>query len=208
MPMVSSLAINSEEGMTDCQLYFPQATELDLSESFRTNHLCLQPDLKRVVPLHQLTTLVITCSRFSFEQLVHLLSATPNVLALTYACQSVGGSETKSIQQTDMFRSVARNNRITKVAATGMYFMSTMQTLVTLCPRVQYLTMEHHAKHTKASLQWILSRCETDLPSLCLICMQSATKSIEVVRETLIDTNDLPENYSVRQIGEDLYLWW
>jgi len=58
--------------------YFPNATELTIKDYFKTSDDSISTTLNRIIPLTQLTKLVIESYNYPFEQLVKLLCSTPN----------------------------------------------------------------------------------------------------------------------------------
>lgn len=194
--------------MTSCSHYFRNATKLTLSDSFRESRLWLGVILKRIIPLKQLTTLVIDYDNFCFEQFIRLLGSTPNIHTLKFNCQSITQTDSTSIQQSEMFRLVSNTNTITNVTIEERYSSENIKLLVALCPRMQHLTIDINAQYLESSVQFILSKNKINIQQLCLLCMKNTAKSMAGRLKTLIESEELIDNYLVKLIGSELYFWW
>jgi len=194
--------------MTSCSHYFRNATKLTLSDSFDKTRVWLTVILKNIIPLKQLTTLVIDYDHFCIEQLTKLLSSTSNLHTLKLNCQSIDKTNSISIQQSEMFRLVSNTNIITNVTIKERSSTENIKLLVALCSRMQQLTIDINALHLESSVQFILSKNKTMIQHLCLLCTKNTTKSMAGTLKTLIESEELLDNYLIKLIGSELYFWW
>ncbi len=208
MNFVDHVYIQNEETMTSCSHYFRNATKLTLSDSFGASRLWLGVILKRIIPLKQLTTLIIDNENFCFEQLINLLSSTSNVHTLTFNCQSIKETNSKLLQQTETFRLLSETNKIRNVTIRERYSIENIKLLVTLCPRMQYLIIDVRLHDPESPVQYILSKSKTNVRDLCLLCTKHTSKSTIATLKTLIESEELLDNYLMKLINNDLYLWW
>ncbi len=208
MDVVNQLHIQGEEAMTTCVYYFRNVTKLTLSNTFSGSRVWLGPILKRVVPLKQLTTLVIECCDFSFEQFIKLLHSTSNIHTLIYDCQSINETNSMSIQQSEMFQLVSNTNSIRNLTIKERYSSENIKLLVALCPRMQHLTIDISSLHLESMVQFILSKSKTDIPQLCSLCTKNTRKSMVGVLKNLIESEELLDNYLIKHIDSGAYFWW
>jgi hypothetical protein len=208
MNAVDQIEIQDEEGITSCMHYFPNATKLTLSHSFQKSHIWLSINLKRVISLSQLTTLVIDCNDFYFEQLTKLLHFTPNLHTLTFNCQSISAKDCMLIQQSETFRLAANANIITNVTIQERFSSENIKLIVALCPRMQQLTLDMHPQDLESIVRFILLKTKTDLQHLCSLCIQHTAKSMIGVLKTLIESEELLDNYLIKLIDTELHFWW
>lgn len=195
--------------MTSCSHYFHNATKLTLSDSFHESRKWLAAILKRIIPLQQLTTLVIDHEDFSFEQLIRLLNSTSNIQTLSLSCQSISESNSRLIQQSEMFRLVSSRNIITNVIVKENDSVENRKLLVSLCLRMQYFTIiDRYTQNHQSSVQFVLSKTKTSLMYLCLLCIKNTVKPMVGTLKILIESEELLDNYLMKLIGSDLYIWW
>ncbi len=205
---IDHVDIRSEETMTSCSYYFQNATKLTLSDSFRESRVWLGVILKRIIPVKQLTTLIIDDDNFCFEQLIRLLNSTSNIHTLTVNCQSVTETNSISIQQSEMFRLVSNTNTIRNVTIREKYSSENIKLFVALCPQMEHLTIDIYIHDLESSVKFILSKSKTNIQHLCLLCTKNTTKSMVGTLKTLIESEELLDNYLVKLIGSELYFWW
>ncbi|CAF1412478.1 unnamed protein product [Rotaria magnacalcarata] len=79
---VKHVHVCSKRANKSCVKYFPNATQLSIKRYFETLDDSISTSLSRIVPLQQLTKLVIECYNFPWEEIVKLLCFTPNLDAL------------------------------------------------------------------------------------------------------------------------------
>ncbi|CAF1160574.1 unnamed protein product [Rotaria sordida] len=192
----------------NCVNYFRNATKLTLSHNFAESRVWLRIILKRIIPLKQLTTLIIDCDTFSFDQLIKLLHFTPNIHTLTFNSQSITESNSMLIQQSETFRLVSNTNKITNVTIKEKYSFENIKLFVTLCPRMQNLTIDIYTQHLESIIRFILLKTKINIPHLCSIYIKNTRKSMIGILKTLIESEELLDNYLIKSIDSQLYLWW
>jgi hypothetical protein len=209
MNSVEHVYFHHEETMMNCTYYFRNATKLTLSDSFNANQVWLSVTLKRMIPLKQLTTITIDNALFSFEQLIKLLSSTPNVHTLIFNRQSIDQTSSKALLQSETFRLLSETNKIIKLNIRERYDTENIKLFIALCPRIQHLIIDvHGSNELETSVQYILSKSKTNLQDLCLLCIKGISKSTSGTLKTLIESEELLDNYLFKLIDSDLYLWW
>ncbi|CAF2032927.1 unnamed protein product [Rotaria magnacalcarata] len=67
---VKHVHVCSKRANKSCVKYFPNATQLSIKRYFETLDDSISTSLSRIVPLQQLTKLVIECYNFPWEEIV------------------------------------------------------------------------------------------------------------------------------------------
>jgi len=92
--------------------YFLNVTELTIKHYFKTLDDSISTTLNRIIPLKQLNKLAIECYDFPVEQIVKLISFTPNLHTLKLNSLSIYETSSKLLQQSEIFRYVSNTNKI------------------------------------------------------------------------------------------------
>ncbi|CAF0808945.1 unnamed protein product, partial [Adineta ricciae] len=185
---VDHLIVCNEEAVTNCQRHFPNVTQLTLAENFRTNSVCLRTLFKRIVPLNQITALVIKCDNLYVDELVNLLHAMPSIHTLTYEDRSLKDMEDKSTGQSDLFQLVRSTNTIRNVTITEGFVLKNTKLIISLCPQIQHLTICQYGRNTLTSIQFILSKIKSDLPRLCSFRANHTPKTVVASIKTMLES--------------------
>ncbi|CAF1184621.1 unnamed protein product [Rotaria sordida] len=205
---VDHVDIHGEEAIMSCVNYFQNATKLTLSHSFAASRVWLRIILEHIIPLKQLTTLVIDYDALSFNQLIKLLRFTPNIHTLTFKSHSIQKPNSILIQQSQTFRLISNTNTITNVTIEERYTAENIKLLAILCPRMQHLTIDILTTELESTMKFILLKTKTDLQHLCSMCIKTSRKSMIGKLKALIELERLLDNYVIKMIDSNIYLWW
>ncbi|CAF3999166.1 unnamed protein product, partial [Rotaria sordida] len=104
MKSVEHLYIQSEKEIMNCTNYFPNVITLTFEVDFCTTQISVISILNHILPLKQLTKLVIECHYFSFMKMIELLSFTPNLHTLIFKSMPSHRNDYTSIQQNRIFQ--------------------------------------------------------------------------------------------------------
>lgn len=209
MRFVDHLDIRNEQAMNNCRHYFPNLTKLTLSVSFKDTRVSLPMILKTIIPLKQLTTLVINHDNICVEQFLKLFSSTPNVHTLIFEHQPMDEINALLNKPTESFRLLSEKNKITTVVFKAGYSTENIQFLTTLCPRIQHLTVDNSYRLSFQSLiRFLLLATKSNLQHLYLLCVKNIGRTNPGILKTLIETEELLDSYSIKVINNELYLWW
>jgi hypothetical protein len=188
--------------------YFPNATELTLEDGFSTTRNSIGTILSRIIPLKQLTKLVIECHYFSFMKMIDLLSHTPNIHTLIFESMPFYRNDFISIEQSETFRFVSSTNNITDVTFKEKCTLEKLRLLVALCPRLQHLTINTFMKDLEPITGFLLERTNQNTSHLFSLCFLRACSSWYAKLNTLIKSEILLDDYMLKLVGTKLYLWW
>jgi hypothetical protein len=73
---------------------------------------------------------------------------------------------------------------------------------------MQHLIIDVHAHALESSIRFILSKTKTNVRNLCLLCVKNRSKTMAGTLKNLIESEELLDNYLIKLIDNDLYLWW
>jgi hypothetical protein len=179
-----------------------------LSEYCDASHDSLATSLNRIIPVRQLTQLIIDCQRFSFEHLVELLSLTPNMHTLKFDSIQFYGTDSVSIQQNETFILASKTNTVTNVTVEQECTLDKIQLLTTLFSRVEYLTINLSKENSEPILRFLLSKTSNGTRYLSLLCISKPCKGLVEQLKILIQSENLLDDYTIKMINGKWYLWW
>ncbi|CAF2054155.1 unnamed protein product [Rotaria magnacalcarata] len=208
MDAVDHVEIQGEKAIMKCVNYFRNATKLTLSQCFGESNFWLRINLKPILPVKRLTTLVLNCDVFRLDQLIELLRLAPHVHTLTINLSSIKDSNPISFQHNEAFQFVAKTNKITNVTIQEKSTLENSQLYIALCPRMQHLAIESYFGCAAPIIQYILRENKTNIQQLCSIRIETMRRSISKALQTVIESEKKFDYYSMKLIDYNLYLWW
>jgi hypothetical protein len=207
---VQYVHIESGESIVNCTNYFPNATEIIFERRFSINRTSIITNLNRILSLKQLTKLVIKCPHFSVQKLIKILCNTSNIHTLelkSMACYKKR-SDYASIQQSEDFQFVSNTNTIRNVTCDAACNLEQIRLLVALCPRLNSLTMNRRTSNLESVVRFLLDRTNENTRHLYLLCFSRVWNNWCDKLDQLIKSETLLNDYSLKQIDWNLYLWW
>ncbi|CAF3967485.1 unnamed protein product [Adineta steineri] len=205
---VQQLKIQNVKETINCKYYFPNATTLTLQNKLSRTYNLISVNISRVIPLKQLTKLVIESNPISLTKLIELLHCTPHIHTLVLKSMSLYGVNYNSIQQNQSFLLVSNTNTITNVTFNGECTLEKLQILVALFPRIQHLTIKPHTKHLESCTRFLVEKTNRNTNHLCSLCLLTTAKNWLTRLNTLIASETLLDDYMLKMIDWNLYLWW
>ncbi|CAF1326299.1 unnamed protein product [Adineta steineri] len=205
---VQNLKIQNDKETINCKYYFPNATTLTLQNKLSRTYNLISVNLSRVIPLKQLTKLVIESNPISLTKLIELLRCTPHIHTLVLKSMSLYGLNYNSIQQNQSFLLVSNTNTITHVTCNGECTLEKLQILVALFPRIQHLTIKPHTKNLGSCIRFLVEKTNRNTTHLCSLCLLTTAKNWLTRLNTLIASETLLDDYMLKMIDWNLYLWW
>ncbi|CAF3840774.1 unnamed protein product [Rotaria sp. Silwood1] len=109
---VKHIHICSKQARNNCINYFPNVTELTITHFFQTSDHSISITLNLMIPLKQLTKLVIESDHFPFDEIVKLLYFTPNLHTLKLDLLRLYETNLKVLYQNEIFQYVLNENHI------------------------------------------------------------------------------------------------
>jgi hypothetical protein len=188
--------------------YFPNATELTLTKMFDGPHDSIATNLDRIIPLKQLTKLVLDSYGFSFQHVIELLIFTPNVHALQLDFILLHQTNSTSMQQNKTFQIVSKMNTITNLTIKSKCTLEKIQLITALFPRLECLTMGLLKEDLQSIVRFLLSKTNNNTRYLSLLCVLTPWKDLAENLTILIEEEKLLHDYTLQVSSETLILWW
>ena len=205
---VRQIHLQNGKNLTSCMNSFPNATELHFKDGFSTSCPSVAILLDRIIPLKQLTKLVIECHHFSFKKMIDLLCFTPNICTLIFQSMPFYKDDHLLIEENETFRRVSDTNTITNITFRDECTLEKVQVLVALCPRVQHLSIDTLARMTEPITRFLLDKTNPNTRHLCLLCFPRASTVGWKRLDKLVKSETLLDDYTLRWTRSKLYLWW
>ena len=205
---VDNIHIENEKDMINCTYHFPNATKLTLEDGFSTTHDSIAIILSRIIPLKQLTNLVVECHHLSFMKVIDLLHFAPNIHTLIFETMPFYKNDYMSIQQSEIFQLVSSKNTITNVTFEGRCTLKKLKLLVALCPRVQHLTIYALMEDMELMIRFLLDGTNQNTSHLISLCFSGATLVYFRNLDALVKSEILPRDCMLKHGDSKLHLWW
>lgn len=192
-----------------CEKYFPNATELTLGRFVYNDwKLLVHDEFHRLFRTEQLTKLTINYEQTTFREVIKILLDTPNVHTLTVACPQLVGKDLTSLQQSEAYRLISKQNKIRNITFTKDYTLRMIQMLIDLFPQLQHLTLGISRKSLEGTVRFLLSKYNKTpchVSSLCILRVNGTwVRKVKFVVESKKRVGD----YSLKVVDKRLYLWW
>jgi hypothetical protein len=156
-----------------------------------------------MIPLQNLTKLIMESDDYSFEKLIELLSFTPNLDTLKI--QSIYQEDLRTIETSETFRLVSNVNRIKNLTVKDLSGIEKVELLFTLCPRLEQFTIENRWARIEELLRLLISKNNRHM---FLLCINNENRRLPNKLATLIQGKKLFENYFIKSDYPKVYLWW
>ncbi|CAF0856497.1 unnamed protein product [Rotaria sp. Silwood1] len=111
---VKHVCIYGQQANNNCVNYFSNATELTIRHYFKKSENSISTTLNCMIPLTQLTKLVIESYGFPLKEIVKLLCFTSSLYILKLNFLSLNANNSKFIEQNESFQYVSNQNKIKK----------------------------------------------------------------------------------------------
>jgi len=200
---VRNVHISNEEAITDCICHFPNTKELILKDiSFRKTETFITT-LVHMIPLQNLTKLIVESENYSFEKLIELLSFAPNLNTLKI--QSIYQEDLRTIQNSETFRLVSNVNMIKNLTVKELSGIEKVELLFALCPRLEQFIIEDRWARVEELLRLLISNNNRHM---FLLCITNENQRLPSKLATLIQGRELFNNYFIKSDYPKVYLWW
>ncbi|CAF4392067.1 unnamed protein product, partial [Rotaria sp. Silwood2] len=205
---VKHVCIRGEKYITNNrENYFPNVTQLTIKCYIKTFDESFKMTLNHMIPLTQLTTLVIELYS-SFEDIVKLLSFTPYLYTLKLRSLSLNEINLNLITQSEIFQYVSNTNKIKNLDVDDCHSLDNVQLIVNLLPQLEYLKTRVNRKEIKELIRFLLSKSNMKTRHLFLLCISDVPMSYPKELKTLIKLENLLHDYCMKYLNRDLYIWW
>jgi hypothetical protein len=206
--IVKHVRIGGKQATGNRGNYFPNAIELTIKHKFNTPDYSIDITLNRIVPLQKLTKLVIEYCEFTFEQIVHLISFTPNLHTLKICLLSINKRTMQSFEESEIFRNVSTINKIKNFEIADRCTYEQIQMLVHLFPQMEHFQLAIKRKEIRCLLRYLLSSNNNHTRHLFFLSISSLPKVCLREVNMLIRIEGLLDQFFIKYVNRVLYLWW
>jgi hypothetical protein len=180
----------------------PHPTRLILTGTLYKTSDSFISDLSCMVPLTQVTELVLVCDSFRMNQLIELLHLASNLRLLTLlasTCCPISDEDT--IRSSNYESNEDMPNR-------GLLTRKHVQALMRACPCLQSLEMTVNENYLEQIVRFLLLLDTSKSHRLCLLGLRDAHHGMIRRLHKMIDVEKLIEQYTLEHISNTAYLWW
>ncbi|CAF1090391.1 unnamed protein product [Adineta steineri] len=205
---VRSIEIRLENVIDNCATYFPNMTELKIS-SMNINQNEIFNSLQYILPLQQLTTLLINDPKCNLEKIIELLRYLPKLSSLTIQHILIHENDLVCIQQNEVYQLILTRNNIKNLIINVKCGFEEIKLFVNLCPQLQRLMINTFTNCIESILRFLLLKRNTG--HLSSLCLKNVSEDEIEKLNTFIVSEKLVDNYSwkiVNVVLNDMYLWW
>jgi hypothetical protein len=194
--------------MINLKNYFPNITKLTFSDNFNTIYDSIGNTLAYIIPLKQITTLVIDYKYFSFIQLIRLLSFTVNIQTLELSFILFDEIDSNKIQRNIDFQLISMTNIVKKLTLKTDSSLKRIELLIALFPRLEHLTINGLHTSLVPIVRLLLSKNNHLTRHLSCLCILRMNEVSEKSLKMAIATKKLRKEYFMKLINRKVYLWW
>jgi len=210
MDFVRSLDIHNKQAMITCQRYFPNVTELKISNcTFNANEHSFLANLNNIISIERLTKVDISDICCSFSDIVELLSHAGNIQTLAIDFHS-DSSELILFQRNERFHLGSQTNNVRQLIIKRKVSLIMVKFLVFFFIRLEHLEINGLFNHLKQVLRFLLAKTNINthnLSSLPIHDIYERTRSIYHLAKSEELNND-PSIHLEYDGDNSMYLWW
>lgn len=205
---VQHLRIASQRLPKNSINYFPNATQLTIEPFiFKSNETFLI-DLNRCISLKQITQLNIEHFHFSLEQIIRLLGLMPNLHTLKFTFDFIRNSELESLDQSAIFQEFSTKNRVRYVYSADQFSTIEIHAVMKLFPHVQHLHVQVERKRVYPLVFFFFQNNFRSVHRLNSLCLSGIPRTCFHEVDILLKVKNLLDNYCIKHLNRDLYIWW
>jgi hypothetical protein len=202
---VHHLYIRNSKAVDQFFGFFPNVTELTLLKSFVALDNPVVTSLNVIISLKQLTKLTLDYHRLPIEQVIKLLHVTPNIHTLKFDFLPIYPVNSKP---SELFQIVSTTNTVTNITISRESTLENIQLLVALFPRLEYLTINLYKENLQSIARFLLSKSNENTRHLSLLCISKQRNDMMEELKSLLESENLLDDYTLKVINRKLYLWW
>ncbi|CAF3461390.1 unnamed protein product [Rotaria sp. Silwood2] len=205
---VRHVHIQNKKAMINYNYYFPNVVALTIDGDFTKSCDSFSTILRNIIPLKQLTKLIIECSPFSFREIIELLCFMPNIHTLIFLSMPKFKGKYHIIKQSEKFRLFSNINTITDMTIIGSLKFEENHLLINSCQHLQHLVINTTIDDLELDIRLLSSKYHCHTLHYCSLCILKATTYWAMKVQSLIQSDKLFNNYILKLVGSNLYLWW
>lgn len=205
---VEHLRISTGELPKNPTNYFPNVTQLSVQLCFNRPDENFLINLNHLISLKQLTQFNIGHMWFSLDDIFQLLGLMPNLHTVKFASPFIHHSKLTALKESAIFQDISAKNRIRSVYCSDQCSINDIEVLMKLFPQVQYLHIGVHRKGIYEIISYIFQNNFRSLHHLVTLCLSEVPKTCLQEVDIYLKVKNLLENYCLKHLNYDLYIWW
>ena len=195
--------------MPGCARRYSQATKLTLENNESNSLYAFIADLNQLISLKKLTQLVVHTNDLSIITLIGLLRYLPNINSLTVPADILSLNLSKRLLK--KITHLITDSRITKITIEKTSTFENVQTILDLCPQVEYLEMAiAEDKHFKPIFELLYSRHASNGCHFFFLClnMQFSQSNEKIFKRIRSHYRHLVDGCLIQYSTSKQYFWW
>ncbi|CAF3869536.1 unnamed protein product [Rotaria sp. Silwood1] len=205
---VRHVHIQNKKAMINYNYYFPNVIALTIDDDFTKSCDSFSTILGNIIPLKQLTKLIIESSQFSFREIIELLCFMPNIHTLIFLSMPKFKGKYHIIKPSEKFQLLSNINTITDMTIIGSLKFEENHLLINSCQHLQHLVINTTIDDLELDIRLLSNKYHCHTLHYCSLCILNATTYWAVKVKLLIQSEKLLNNYKLKLVGSNLYLWW
>ncbi|CAF3438357.1 unnamed protein product [Rotaria sp. Silwood2] len=205
---VRHVHIEKKSTMSNCSMYFPNATELTISDNLYNSGALIECPISRIIPLSQLTKIIIDYDVVRTSDIIKILHGAHNCYTLILNSLLTDELDLLSLSCSKTNQFMFNRNNIRNLIVKSWCTFEQVQLLVCLCPRLQHLTVSILQDDFRSAIKYLLRNNDNTRQLFSLNIKSSGDIWIEKLMNIILEERQLNE-VSVEVIGYfQCYLWW
>ena len=203
------MTIHDKDAMEQFPSRFPNANELSLTTDFKIACDSIVNGLNRIIPLQQITRLILQCHRLSCKKFLELLHGSPHIHTLEVHSSLIYPVDSSTfMQKNKLCKLISDTNIVANVVIEKEILLKNLQFLVALFPRLESLTLHFRRETLEPIVSFLLSKMNQNTRRLSFLFISTRDKTLVAYLRNVIESNDLLHCYTLKQINQKLCLWW
>ncbi|CAF3963553.1 unnamed protein product [Rotaria magnacalcarata] len=106
------------------------------------------------------------------------------------------------------FQYVSKTNKIKNLNLRGRCSLNQIQLIMTLLPLLEYLKTRMNRKEIGQIIRYLLSKSNSNSKNLFFLYVSGTPKICLKELNVLIKSGSILDDYSIKFINRDFYVWW
>lgn len=198
----------NENSITPPTPFFPNAIELYFPKGFDSDYTENLSLLDRIVPVKQLTKLVIKNCFISFEQIIEILASASRMRTLVLESLCFDRCNHLVVKSNDKFRRISEMNVTKHITFENPCTVKDLELLFALCPHVEHLSINIRFTTIKPIAHFLFIDTNPNTRHLFLLCFLNCDKLWLMLWNRFLKSKRILDDYTLKLIDSKLYLWW
>ncbi|CAF5002436.1 unnamed protein product, partial [Rotaria sp. Silwood1] len=151
--------------------------------------------------------LTIEYCSFPFEQLLQLLSFTPNLHILKFQSISFNQNNFMLIQQNETFIYVSKINQVKSLDVRESCTLECIEMIMNLFPQIEYIKTGLNKKEIEPIGRFLFSKINKKIYKLLFLCISYTPKIYLKKLKTFIKLENLLDDYFIDLVDYNLCIW-